>query len=237
MSSQTLRRFYKQATVLEDAAGRGWRVALDGRLLKSPAKVEFLLPSRRLAEAIAAEWQAQGDAIIPAQMPLMQLASTAIDRVRAERSRIAADLTAYADTDLLYYRAAGPAALVARQAALWQPLLDWLLHRYDAALNVTDGLVAIAQPSLALTALGRAVAALDDFRLAALATLVHAAGSLVIGLAVLDGHLSPAGAVAAAALDEIYQAEVWGEDSEAAARRASLAADIAAARRFLDLLD
>jgi chaperone required for assembly of F1-ATPase len=228
------RRFYKEATAIAD--GDAWRIALDGKVVKTPARNPLSLPTRPLAEAIAAEWAAQAAKVKPDTMPLMQLASTAIDRVAPDRDRIIAETAGYAATDLVCYRADGPDELIARQATRWDPLIDWLRERYDVSLQKAAGVMAIPQSDQALAALTRAVAAQDDFRLTALGVMTGAAGSLAIGLAVLEGRISPEDAAAAAQLDELYQAERWGIDPEAEKRRANQKADLASARRFLDLL-
>ncbi|HKS88553.1 MAG TPA: ATP12 family protein [Stellaceae bacterium] len=229
-----MKRVYKTVAVRQGE--HGWGVALDGRPLRTPAKRELVLPSAALAAAIAAEWDAQRDDIRPATMPLYRLAATAIDRTATQRERIAAEIANYAGTDLVCYRAERPPALAERQRAAWQPLIDWATRRYDAALVVTSGVVPAAQPPAVLKAFSAAVAARDDFGLTALHDLTAACGSLVIALGVVEGRLDPAGAFAAAQLDELFQAEAWGEDPEAAGRRETLARDIEAAARFAALL-
>jgi chaperone required for assembly of F1-ATPase len=228
------RRFYKNVAVIQTELG--WGVTLDGKVLRSPARNALDLPSRALADAIAGEWDAQTEKIQPHSMPLMQFAATAVDRIGPARASIVADLAGYAGTDLICYRATEPATLVERESQTWEPLLDWLRRRYDVSLSVTSGIVAIPQPQASLDALARAVDGFGDFALAALATLVYAAGSLVIALAVAEGELTAEQAAHAAQLDELYQAERWGEDKEALERRVGQLAELVAARRFLDLL-
>jgi chaperone required for assembly of F1-ATPase len=189
-----------------------------------------------LAEAIAAEWNAQEAKVKPDTMPMMQLASTAIDRVAPDRARIAAETAAYAGTDLVCYRAEAPGELMRRQAEAWDPLIDWLRERFDVSLATANGVIAVPQSEAGLAALARVVEAQDDLSLTALSVATGAAGSLVIGLALLEGRVTPAEAAAAAHLDELYQAERWGIDPEAESRRAGQAADLAYARRFLNLL-
>lgn len=229
-----MRRVYK--SVATRPAEGGWGVALDGRPLRTPAKRELSVPNEPLAAAIAAEWEAQQTDIHPETMPLTRLAATAIDRTADLRDKIAAEVANYAGTDLVCYRAEHPPALAARQEAVWQPLLDWAAGRYDAGLAVTAGIVPTAQSAASLKAFAAAVAALDDFRLTALQSATAACGSLVIALALLEGRLDAEAAFAASQLDETFQIEAWGEDEEAAKRRAALADDIAAAARFLALL-
>jgi chaperone required for assembly of F1-ATPase len=214
----------------------GWGVALDGRPMRTPGKNELVLPNEALAAAIAAEWDAQREEIRPATMPLTRLAATAIDRTAAQRDLIVAETANYADTDLVCYRAAHPPALAKRQDAVWQDLIDWAARRYGATLAVTSGVVPARQTPATLTAFSAIVAAQDEFRLAALHTLTATCGSLVIALALFEGHLDAASAFAASQLDETFQIEAWGEDPEAAARRQAIAADIEAVARFLELL-
>jgi chaperone required for assembly of F1-ATPase len=234
MSIDVNHRFYREAAAIPD--GDTWRIALDGKVVKTPARNVLILTTRALAEAIAAEWAAQDTKVKPDTMPLMQLASTAIDRVAPDRARIIAETAGYAATDLICYRAESPADLVARQAAAWDPLIAWLRERYGVSLQAAAGVIAIPQPDQALAALTRAVAALDDLRLTAVAVMTGASGSLAIALAVLEGRISPEEGTLAAQLDELFQAERWGIDPEAEKRRAVQKADLVAARRFLDLL-
>jgi chaperone required for assembly of F1-ATPase len=230
-----MKRVYREVTTRPVSGG--WGIALDGRPMRTPGRSELIVPSAALAEAIAAEWDAQQGDIRPATMPLTRLAATAIDRTACQRELVAAEAANYASTDLVCYRAEHPPALVARQQETWQPLIDWAMRRYDAGLTVTSGIVPQPQPPATLKAFAAAVAAQDDFRLTALHTATAALGSLVIALALLEGRLDAEAAFAASQLDESFQIEAWGEDAEAAARRQALAEDIAAAARFVQLLD
>jgi chaperone required for assembly of F1-ATPase len=230
-----MKRFYRKAEIVAAECG-SYGVALDGKRIKTPAKQALTVPNAALATAIAAEWAAQDGEIRPAQMPLTRLASTAIDRVAPQRDLVVQQIAAYAGTDLVCYRAARPPELKARQQALWQPLIDWAALRYDALLEVTEGVIPISQPAASLRAFAAAVAKHDDFALAALHLATGACGSLVIVLAVLEGRLDAEGAFAASQLDESFQIEAWGEDGDQGRRRQALADDIAAAMRFWSLL-
>ncbi len=229
-----MKRLYKTATAQSVEGSYG--VLLDEKRLLTPAKLPLVVPSAALAAAIAAEWQAQGAELRPHTMPLMRLASTAIDLVARRHADVVAEIAAYAGTDLLCYRADQPPELATRQHAVWQPLLDWATLRYDAPLTVTAGIIPVTQPPATLRALAVAVAAYEPMRLTALHAITTASGSLIIALALLEGELDPDAAFAAAQLDENFQIERWGEDYEAADRRAALRADIATAAGFAALL-
>ncbi|HEV2336611.1 MAG TPA: ATP12 family protein [Stellaceae bacterium] len=227
----------RYTTVETRPVGGGWGVALDGKTMRTPIKQELVLPNAALAAAISAEWEAQRDEIRPATMPLFRLAATAIDRTAAQRDLVVKEVASYAGTDLLCYRAERPPALVARQHAVWQPLIDWASRRYGATLAVTSGVVPTAQSPATMRAFAAAVTAEDDFRLTALHSLTAACGSIVIALALREDRLDAEAAFAASQLDETFQIEAWGEDAEATARRRALAADIEAAARFIALLE
>jgi len=194
------------------------------------------VPTRRLAQAIASEWEAQEEEIRPDTMPAQQLAVTAVDGVRANRETIIGEILTYAGTDLLCYRAVEPDDLVERQHTVWQPLLDWAEQRTGATFVVTQGVIPVDQPPEVVAALGEVVTALDDFEIAALSSVTAATGSIVIALAMKDGRIDGAEAFTASHLDEDYQTGKWGEDDEAAARRNKLRRDILAAERFLGLI-
>ena len=229
-----MKRIYDRAEAVPASGGYG--VALDGRLLKTPRRRDLIVPSRALATAIAAEWEAQQGEIRREEMRLTRLASTTLDRDAADREAIVRQLSGYAGTDLVCYRATHPPALVARQQIVWQPLRDWAAERYAAPLTVTSGVIPSTQPAASLAAFAAAVAAYGDFRLTALHAATTACGSLVIALALLEGQLDAGAAFAASQLDESFQIESWGEDREQAERRTALADDIAAAARFVALL-
>lgn len=229
-----MRRFYKNAEAVELPSGHG--VALDGKAIKTPGKRELIVPTGALAAAIAEEWDMQEAEARSPTMPLTRLATTAIDRVARQRETIVQQIANYAGTDLVCYRAGHPPTLAARQQATWQPLIDWAVLRYDAPLTVTTGVIPKGQSEVSLHAFAAAVAELDDFSLTALHAATAACGSLVIGLALLEGRIDADEAFAASQLDETFQIEAWGEDAEQAACRRALAADIAAAARFVSLL-
>ena len=226
-----MKRFYTAVTVTPD---RG--IELDGRPVKTPLRVALRLPTQALAEAVAAEWEAQTGTIDPRSMPLTGLANAAIDRVAVDRDAFVASLAAYGDADVLLYRAAEPPPLARAQLAAWNPILDWAERRYGIEFAPITGIVHRPQPPETLATLAAALGAFDDFRLVAMQPLITITGSLVIGLALAEGALDADTAWAASELDELWQAENWGEDELAIQTRAHRRADYDAALRFLALL-
>jgi chaperone required for assembly of F1-ATPase len=226
-----VKRFYREASV-----GEGGRILLDGRPVKTPGRRDLALSADALAGAIADEWNAQEREIEPRLMPLTGLANAALDRVAPDPAAFARGLAAYGESDLLYYRAEGPAPLVSRQAERWDPILAWAQQRYDAVFELASGVIHMPQPAETLARIDAAVAARDPFALAGLSPLVTISGSLLVALALAEGAIPLATAWAAATLDEQWQAEHWGEDAEAAAALANRRRDFEAAARFLALL-
>jgi chaperone required for assembly of F1-ATPase len=229
-----MKRVYKEAQPVVTADGYG--IALDGKPLRTPGKQDLVVPNKALAAAIADEWNAQTKEIRPASMPMTRLATTALDRVSPNREAVVQQAAKYAGTDLVCYRATRPPVLAARQQAVWQPLIDWAVLRFDAPLTVTTGVIPQSQSAVALRAFAAAIAVRDDFTLMALHAATTSTGSLVIALALLEGHIDADEAFAASQLDESFQIEAWGEDPEQAERRRALAGDIEAAARFVSLL-
>ena len=226
-----MKRFYADVTI-----GEANNILLDGRPLKTPRRAALAVPSLALAEAIADEWRTQGEKVDPRTMPLTGLANAAIDVVGTDRGAFLATLNAYAETDMLTYRADQPADLVARQRQFWDPLLGWATKRYDAHFNVTSGILHTPQPDPTIIRLRAALSIHDDFQLAALAPIVSISGSLVIALMLAEDAIDCATAFNAAHLDELYQVEHWGEDSLASGLRTARRADFFAAVSFLALL-
>lgn len=232
-----MKRFWEIATAV--AGEDGFTILLDGRPMHLPDGTVLRVRPPRLAAAIAAEWQAAGGAkggeMSFADTPLTRLAGTAQQRVAVDPEPTVDAIARYGEHDMLCYRAADPPELGHRQAREWQPWLDWAALAHDAPLRVTTGVGPIRQHRDSIAALRRAVGALEPEVLAALGIAVPALGSLVLGLALAEGRLDAAAAHALGALDESFQAEKWGEDAEAAARRAAIAADISLAHRFIAL--
>lgn len=224
------RRFWRTVAI------EGGGIRLDGRVVRTPARAELHLPSDALAQAVAEEWRAVGDIIDPRAMPLTGLANAAIDRIAPDAAAFAAGLARYAEGDLLCYRADAPADLIARQAEAWDPPLAWARRRYDVAFVVTSGVRHVPQPSATIERLAAAVASADPFRLAALHALTTLSGSIVLALALAERALDEEEAWTAAELDELWQAEHWGEDALATEARAAKRAAFADATRLLSLL-
>lgn len=229
-----MRRFWKEVTVEQDEAD--WAVRLDGRAVRTPARAALSGPSRALADAIAEEWRSVGDEVDPRGMPLTGFANAAIDRVAPDRQAFAAGLGRYAEADLACYRSEWPPELVERQQQGWDPLLAWARRRYDVNLATTSGLIHIPQPPATVDRLVHEVTALNPFRLAGLSSLVTIGGSLIAGLAVLEKAIPTEEAWAAVSLDERWQLEQWGSDTEAEKALESRRRDFLAAARFLELL-
>ncbi|EAQ05164.1 hypothetical protein OB2597_07760 [Pseudooceanicola batsensis HTCC2597] len=232
MSEWAPKRFWKTVAVTESEGGFG--VALDGRPVRTPAKRPLVVPTRALAEAVAAEWEAQEDVLDPRTMPATRGANAAIDKVALQHAEVAGMLAAYGDSDLLCYRADSPAGLVARQAEGWDPLLDWAEEALGARLMPRAGVMHEPQNPEALNRLSAAVHALGPFQLAAFHDLVSLTGSLVLGFAAAR-EVRPVEEIwDLSRIDEDWQAEQWGIDDEAAAAAAAKRASFLQAKRFFD---
>lgn len=227
------RRFYDRVTTA--ATADGYAVKLDDKPVRTPAGRVLAAPSPELAQALAAEWQAQRDVIDPAGMPLTRLANTIIDGVSDTSGPVAAEVEKYLASDLLCYRASGPRGLVERQQRHWDPILDWARATLGAPLRSGEGVVHVAQPNAALAA-ARAAIPGDPWRLGAVHALTTLTGSALIALALARAHLSVEAAWAAAHVDEDWNMEQWGRDELAEERRAYRFAEFAAAAMVLKAL-
>lgn len=226
----TVRRFYKTVSVTDDLG-----IALDGRSVKTPMKLALQLPTRTLAEAVAAEWEAQGEKLDPASMTLTKLANTAIDRVAGNRAQIEAEVLDYSNSDLVCYRADRPPELVQSHTRHWDPVVDWARTTLDAPFEVTMGVMHNPQPEAALAAFAAALKELSDFELAAFHTVMTLTGSALIALMLARRAMGPETAWITAHVDEDYQIEQWGQDEEAQIRRDARLKEFMAACRFLTL--
>ncbi len=209
------KRFWKESAVVPEAEGFG--IQLDGRAVKTPAKRGLVVPTRAMAEVIAAEWDAQEGEINPHSMPATKTANAAIDKVAVQHAEVADMLAAYGDSDLLCYRADHPDELVALQAAQWDPMLDWGADALGARLEPRAGVMHVPQDKKALDVLSARTHALTSFELAAFHDLVSLSGSLILGFAVAEAAHPPDAVWTLSRLDEIWQAEQWGKDDEAEA--------------------
>jgi chaperone required for assembly of F1-ATPase len=228
------KRSYRAVSV--DGAAPPFRVLLDGKPIRTPARRELTLPAEALAEAVAAEWEVQGEHIDPGTMPLTRLVNSALDGVTGREGDVRADIAKFAASDLLCYRAEGPAELVRRQVQAWDPVLAWARAALGASLVVGQGIVPVAQPPAAGAAVEQALAGLDAFALTAHHVMTTLTGSALLALAHRAGRLTAEEAWAAALVDEDWQVSQWGEDAEAKARRQRRWREMEAASRLLALL-
>jgi chaperone required for assembly of F1-ATPase len=227
-------RFYAVADIR--AVAGGFALTLDGRDARTPGGGPLVLPTQPLARLVAREWAAQGARIDAASMPASALACVALDAIPATRGPAAQALADFAAHDLLCYFASGPRALAERQEAVWSPLLAWAREAHGLAFARTSGLTHVDQPSATLQAMREIAEGCDDFVLAGLGAAARLFGSAVLALALAEGRLSGAEALAAARLDETFQAEQWGEDPEAAAIASALAREAAMLQAWFDAL-
>ena len=230
MSAWKPKRFWKSVTV--EPFDGGFTVRLDTRQVKTPGKVPLVVPTEALAQAIAREWDAQYGLVKPQTMPFTRAANSAIEKVAPQFDEVVALLAAYGDSDLLCYRATGPQALIARQAAAWDPLLAWAATALGAALQAATGVIHRPQPPAATRVLHDLTAAQTPFQIAAFHDLVSLSGSLILAFAVTQGRLAPAEAWELSRIDEVWQAEQWGIDDDAAALANSKRLDFHQAAAF-----
>jgi chaperone required for assembly of F1-ATPase len=224
------RRFYETAATA--AVADGYAVRLDDKPICTPARRMLAAPTLALAEAIAAEWQAQKDVIDPAKMPLTRLANAIIDGVVDAPQPVAAEIAKYLASDLLLYRAGAPPGLVERQAHHWDPILAWARQALGADFKLGEGVVHVAQPEAALAA-ARAAIPLEPWRLGAVHAMTTLTGSALIALAMARGALSADAAWQAAHVDEDWNMAQWGRDEMAAARQEFRFAEFQAAATVL----
>lgn len=233
MSEWKAKRFWKSARI--EAAEGGHTVLLDTRPVRTPGKQALILPTEAMAEAVAAEWDAQQEVINPLTMPVTRAANSAIEKVTPQRDGVIEMLAEYGDTDLLCYRATDPEGLVARQQESWDPLLDWAHDAFGARLLPVAGVIHQPQPPEALTRLRTALTDFDAFALTGVHDLIMLSGSMVLGLAVTRDAIDPEAAWELSRIDEQWQIEQWGHDDEAAQMAAAKRQGFLDAARFYRL--
>jgi chaperone required for assembly of F1-ATPase len=225
------RRFFEKVSIADGGPG-AFLVMLDDHGIRTPAGVSFILPTRLLAEAVAAEWRAQVDVINPPSMPLTRLSNSIIDGVAKACVPVVAEVVKYVGSDLLFYRAEGPEGLVARQAECWDPILDWARTAHGAHFRLVQGVTFVRQDDVAIAAM-RAAAPADPWRLGAVHAITTLTGSALIALAVAAGELTTETAWAAAHVDEDWNWDRWGRDEPALQRRALRETEMRAAATVL----
>jgi chaperone required for assembly of F1-ATPase len=232
LSSRTAlrKRFYTTAGISEGPDG--FAVTLDGKTVRTPGKHALAAPVRELAEAIAAEWNAQQDQIDPMSMPLTRLANSIIDGVARNVRAVIEDAAKYFETDLLLYRAGFPEALVARQAEHWDPVLRWAADDLGAYFILAEGVMHVRQPEKAIAA-ALANMPTDAWSVGAFHLVTTLTGSALLALALKRGELDKVQVWTAAHVDEDWNREKWGADDEVEARRASRLLDFEAAAMVL----
>ena len=227
------KRFYTSAGVAETEGG--FSITLDGKPIKTPSGKVVVAPRKEIAEAIAAEWQAQGETIDPLTMPLTRFANSVVEAVVDRVDAVADDVAKYLGTDLLFYRAGHPEALVAKEAAHWDPIVFWAAESLGAHFMLAEGILHVRQPDTAIAA-ARAAFPKNPWSIAALHVVTTLTGSALLALALAHGVRDPDQIWAAAHVDEDWNVEKWGIDEEVAHRRASRLVDFRAATQILEAL-
>jgi len=215
MSEWKPKRFWKKVDVV--SLEKGFCIKLDEKILKTPAKKEMLLPTKALAKKIAAEWDRQVDEIDPNSMPFTKSANAALDKVFEQIEEVSSLVCDYGDTDLLYYRADSPAELKMRQQSSWDPIIDWAKETFEVKINCGTGILYIPQERELIYKLSKEISVLSSFQLTGLYDIVSITGSLILGLATINGRLSAEEAFNLSRIDELWQIEQWGVDEEAQA--------------------
>lgn len=226
-------RFFKSVGTSEVA--EGFSVTLDGKPVRTPAKRLLAAPRLAIAEALAAEWDAQSEAVDPANMPLTRLANSIIDGVADRREEVAADIVKYLGSDMLFYRADTPEALIARQARAWDPVLRWAADELGARFLLVEGIVHMRQPDHAIAAAGKALPS-DSWSVGALHSVTSLTGSALLALALMHGVRDARTVWEAAHVDEDWNIEKWGFDEAAALRRSAREAEFRAAALVLEAM-
>jgi chaperone required for assembly of F1-ATPase len=230
------KRFYKEAGIAPRAEGDGFAIALDGRTIRTPAKRVLVAPHRAIADALVAEWNAQGEFVDPSTMPLTRLANSVIDGITDRTADVAADIAKFFSSDLLFYRADAPQELIDRQTAAWDPVLRWITDQFGARFVLAEGIMPVAQPDQAVAAMRRLLPD-DPWRLGALHVVTTTTGSALLAMRLMLAGSGDADTIwRAANIDEDWNAETWGEDSEALKRRERLAREFRAAALVLKAL-
>ena len=228
-----MKRFYREVTLGEDAGG--FRVLLDGRAIKTQGGNAQAVPTSALGTAMVAEWADQGETIDLTRFAFRDMADYAIDVVAPDPAETVAVLAEYAGSDTLCYRGFPDEPIAARQQAVWDPLVVAAEARFGVRFTRVSGVMPRPQPPETLAAIAAHIGGLDVFALAALRNLAGLAASVVVGLAALDPDARLGELWDAASLEELWQAELWGKEPEAEARRARQFADFMAAARFAEL--
>ena len=228
------KRFYKTVTV--DEAGGEWRILLDGMQLRTPGKLKLAVPTKSLAETVAAEWEAQTGRINPSLMPVTRLVNVAVEQTPSRRADLVAEARRYAETDLVCYRAPQPRILNERQSAAWDKWLEWGAER-GVVLETTESLHAVEQPSGSLEKIERYAEGLDDLRLTLFVHLIAVFGSVLLAMAVMGGEVSAEDAFDVSRVEIDYQIELWGEDEEQAEITAALRDETIALGSILSVLN
>jgi len=228
------KRFYVGAGVVETPAG--FAVTLDDKPIRTPSGRQVVAPVRQIAEAIAAEWEAQQETINPLTMPLTRFANSVVEAVVDRVDAVADDVAKYLGSDLLFYRAGHPEALVAREAAHWDPVVFWAADTLGAHFILAEGIVHVRQPDAAIAA-ARAALPDDPWSISALHVVTTLTGSALLALALIRGVLDQDQVWAAAHVDEDWNSEKWGVDDEVAARRTTRLVDFRAAAGILKALN
>lgn len=232
-----MKRFYTMAS--SKKTDDGFVIQLDGKTIKTPSGQEMAAPTQSLADAIVLEWAAQEEKVKPETMPLTQILTTAIDKIR-DRDAITESVMRYLDTDLVCYWTKEPEVLAKKQKEIWGRWVKWFDEHFEVPLNTTTKLDALTQDEEAHKRVWNYIETLDDYYFTILHVTTSLSGSLVLALAFSEGEITPEEVFDASYLEELYRGEIYNEQVHGAApneeaEREAFKRDMEAAKQFLAL--
>ncbi|KAJ7219136.1 hypothetical protein GGX14DRAFT_434756 [Mycena pura] len=209
----TLKRFWK--TVSVGKRDDSYTVMLDDRPLRTPSGNVLVLPPGKalVANLIAVEWESQETVIKHHALPMTSLVSRAIDSMadKSTRAEVRQALLQYLDTDTICFYEDYPPQLVELQARHWDPILAWARSTFNIELQAFNSVLFGSQPNETKSKMDHVLSSLNHWEMAAMERATYATKSFLIGLALVQKHLSVEQASLAAQVEVASQIQRWGE--------------------------
>ena len=134
------------------------------------------------------------------------------------RNDIINNLLKFAVTDMLLFWGTDE-KLQQRQEKEWAPVLTWAREEFGGKYKTTQSLEVQNENLDSGEGFKRFLEKLDDKQLAAFYLAALNMRSVLLASALVKGKINSEQAFSAAYLEELFQAEFWGKDAEAEAKR------------------
>ncbi len=155
-----------------------------------------------------------------------------VAEIAKERDIVIEKLVKFSLSDMLLFWSSNE-ELIKRQQQYWTQILSWAKENLDTKFNITKTLDFPEQDSESGLKLKKFLQTLNDKELTGFYFAALNTRSILLAAALIKGKINAKQAFEASCLEELWQAEKWGNDEAAENRRKSLLQELEEIEAFI----